>query len=125
MQEESSGKKSPTLCQFTPCRSSAAVRDGIESLQGLSDAEQEIHIEDAHWQYRTAYERFEMHGCPCDRDEALQHLHRMNAAILARSPAVQAQRHAELEQRITDGCDFFQSPYALALGQPVGRTALA
>ena len=84
----------------------------------LSHAELESHIEDAHWQYRTAYERFQLHGNPCDRDEALQHLHRMNTAILARSAAVQAARHAEFEDRISQGVDFFQSKYALALGRP-------
>jgi hypothetical protein len=71
------------------------------------DEELEIHIEDCHWQYRTAYERFQMHGNPNDRDEALLHLHRMNAAILARSPAAQAARWAEIQQSIDDGVGYF------------------
>lgn len=54
----------------------------------LSELEHEIHIEDCHHQYRIAYERHELHGNPHDRDEALLHLHRMNQAILARSPVL-------------------------------------
>jgi hypothetical protein len=71
------------------------------------DEELEIHIEDCHWQYRTAYERFQMHGNPNDRDEALLHLHRMNAAILARSPAAQAARWAEIDRSIDERFDYF------------------
>lgn len=91
---------------------------------GLTDIEREIHIEDCAHLWRTNYERFQLYGCPNDRDAALLHLHAMNEAILGRSPAVQAQRHAEFEQRITDGVDFFRSPYAMAMGQTVpGRVA--
>jgi hypothetical protein len=79
-----------------------------EAGSALADDELEIHIEDAHWQYRTAYERFQLHGCPCDRDEALLHLHRMNTAILARSAAIQAARHAAFERRLDEGVDYFQ-----------------
>lgn len=71
------------------------------------DQEREIHIEDCAHQWRMAYERFQMHGNPHDRDEALQHLHRMNEAIRGRSAAVQAQRHQEFEQRLADGLDYF------------------
>lgn len=71
------------------------------------DQEREIHIEDCAHQWRMAYERFQMHGNPHDRDEALQHLNRMNEAILGRSAAVQAQRHQEFEQRLADGLDYF------------------
>ena len=60
-----------------------------------TDTEREIHIEDSAHQWRMAYERFQMYGLPADRDEALQHLRRMNEDILGRSAAVQAQRHAE------------------------------
>lgn len=81
------------------------------------DDELELHIEDAHYQYRTAYERFELHGCPHDRDEALLHLHRMNAALLARSPEALAARHAAFEQRISQGVDFFNSEYASQLAR--------
>jgi hypothetical protein len=85
------------------------------------EEELELHIEDAHYQYRIAYERFELHGNPNDRDEALLHLHRMNAALMARSPAVQAARHAEFEQRISEGVDYFQSAHAHELA--MGRSA--
>jgi hypothetical protein len=95
------------------------ARQGKSTQQFSLDHELELHIEDAHHQYRIAYERFELHGCPHDRDEALLHLHRMNEAIVARSPAVLAARHAEFEQRISEGVDYFQSAHAheLAMGR--------
>lgn len=102
-----------------PCRGEAASAVGEPLRRADLDDELEQHIDDSHWLYRTAYERFQLYGNPHDRDEALLHLHRMNKAILARSEAVQAQRHAAFEQRITEGVDFFQSSYALALGQQV------
>lgn len=73
----------------------------------LSDDEREIHIEDSQHLYLVAYERFQMYGLPTDRDEALQHLHRMNEAIRGRSAAVLAQRHAAFEQRLAEGIDYF------------------
>jgi hypothetical protein len=42
---------------------------------------------------------------------------RMYAAIASRTPEHQARLTAEVEQRITDGLDYFQSPAALALGR--------
>lgn len=89
-------------------------------MPGLIDDELEIHIEDCHWQYRTAYERFQMHGSPHDRDEALLHLHRMNTAILARSPAARAAIRAEYERSLDDSVGFFGSPASVAMGQ-LGR----
>jgi DNA-binding GntR family transcriptional regulator len=89
----------------------------------LSDAELEQHIDDSHWLYRTAYERFLTNNNPHDRDEALAHLRRMNQALLARSAAVQAARHAAFEQRITEGVDYFQSRHAIELGQQFRRAA--
>ena len=72
-----------------------------------TDTERELHIEDSAHQWRMAYERFQMYGLPADRDEALQHLHRMNEAILGRSAAVQAQRHQAFELRLAEGIDYF------------------
>ena len=85
------------------------------------DVELEIHIEDTQQQYLWAYERFQEHGNPHDRDEALLHLHRMNQAILARSPAVQAARHAQFEREMLERDAYFLSEHAQALGQ--GRAA--
>lgn len=62
------------------------------------DDELEIHIYDCERLYRMAYERFQLHGLPHDREEAVQHLHNMNQAILARPPAVQVLRHAAFER---------------------------
>ncbi len=106
----------PNTPFFAPTQRQAVT--GVDPLEHSSlDAELEIHIEDAHWQYRTAYERWEMHRLPHDRDEAVLHLHRLNTALLARSAAVQAQRHAEFEQRITEQVAFFNSGAALAMAQ--------
>ncbi len=79
------------------------------ALRVLSDDELEQHIDDCHWLYRTAYERFELWGLPSDRDDALLHLHAMNTAILARSPQAQAERHAAFERRLDEGVDYFQA----------------
>lgn len=66
----------------------------------LPDQELEIHIEDCAHLWRMAYERFLLYGNPHDRDEALLHLHRMNEALMSRSPAVQAARHAAFERQV-------------------------
>lgn len=42
---------------------------------------------------------------------------RMTAAIHSRSPEHQARLAAEVEERITNGLDFFQSPAAVAMGK--------
>lgn len=89
-----------------------------ERFEGI-DEELELHIEDCQWQYLTAYERFQMHGNPHDRDEALLHLHRMNEAILARSPAVKAARHAQFEQDLQEQVAYFASEAAARLGRAV------
>lgn len=81
----------------------AAIRPHPPEPRGFGpfpDCELEAHIRDCEWQWQRAYDRFQAHGCPHDRDEALLHLHRMNRAILARSPAVQAERHAAFERAI-------------------------
>lgn len=74
----------------------------------LTDVEHAAHILDCERLWRAAYAEFEAHGNPSDRDEALLHLHRMNEAILGRSAAMQAQRHAEFERMLDEGCDYFQ-----------------
>jgi hypothetical protein len=99
------------------CAAQHGVGDVLQALGELSDEELECHIEDCQHLWMTAYERFQLYGDPNDRDEALLHLHRMNEAILARSPAVQAARHAAFEQRLDDGIDYFQSTHALELGR--------
>lgn len=78
----------PRQCAATPFRGE------------LSELELEIHIEDCAYLWRMAYERFLQFGSPHDRDEALLHLHRMNEAILARSPEVQEARHAAFERQL-------------------------
>lgn len=91
--------------------------DAMARERSVPDDELEIHIEDCEHLYLMAYERFRQYGCPHDRDDALLHLHRMNVAILCRSPAAQAARHAAFEQRLADGIDFFQSRMALDMGR--------
>lgn len=83
----------------------------------LTDAEREAHIEGLDLRWQAAYARHQAYELPADRDEALMWLHMRDKAILERSKAVRAARHAEFEQRITEGVDFFQSAYAQALGK--------
>lgn len=92
-------------------------------MRGLSDTEHELHIFDCERLWRASYQRFQDFGSPHDRDEALLHLHRMNEAILGRSQSIQDRRHAQFEQHITDGVDFFQSPYAMELSRQARRAA--
>lgn len=75
----------------------------------MSDLELEVHIYDCERLWRATYQSFQEFGNPHDRDEALLHLHRMNEAILGRSQAIQAQRHAEFERALDDGVDYFQT----------------
>ncbi len=98
----------------------AAIRPYPPEPRGFGpfpDCELEAHIADCEWQWQRAYARFQAHGFPHDRDEALLHLHRMNQAILARSPAVQAERHAAFERTVTEQCAYFISDAAASLGQ--------
>lgn len=90
----------------------------------LTDDELELHIAHCGQLFQHAYERFQAYGDPAERDAALLWLHHQNEAMLARSPAVQAARHAEFERRLVDeGLDYFQSDAALALGLGRGRPA--
>lgn len=104
-------------CGFREYEALQRVGAALHAARELSDDELEFHIEDCQHLYLMAYERFLAYGCPHDRDEALLHLHRMNTAILSRSPAAQAARHAAFEQRLSDGVDFFQSRMALDMGR--------
>lgn len=100
-----SKKISPLLIESLSAASMSDVSDSAISEPALSDLEHEIHIEDCHHQYRVAYERFELHGSPHDRDEALLHLHRMNQALVNRPG--QYERHAAFERRLDEGVDYF------------------
>lgn len=77
----------------------------LDAGRQLSGAELERHIADCETLWKRAYARFRAHHIPADRDEALLWLHRQNEAILMRSPGVQAQRHADFEQRLAAGVD--------------------
>jgi hypothetical protein len=73
----------------------------------MNDDELEQHIDDLAWSWRTAYARFEAHGLPADRDEALMLLHLHNEAVMSRSPAAQAARWAEINRSIDEGVGYF------------------
>lgn len=123
---------------MTSC-AKAAIRPSMDSARGFGplgssqadscvgesrlDHELEVHIEDCQQQYLWAYERFQAHGNPHDRDEALLHLHRMNQAILARPDAIQAARHAAFEREIDDGVGYFSSEHAQQLGRQARAAA--
>ena len=77
----------------------------LDASRQLSGAELEQHIADCSALWQRAYGRFQAHGSPTDRDEAVLWLHRMNEAILMRPAGVQAQRHAAFERRLAAGID--------------------
>lgn len=85
----------------------------------ISLAELDQHIADCGWHLECSYARFQAHGAPHDRDAALQWLHLQNEALAARNRLTGAKRHAEFEDRISAGLDYFQSEHALALGRQV------
>jgi hypothetical protein len=106
---------------FTACDVGQDATAPSERLDGfarerrdLSDDELEQHIDDLAWSWRTAYARFQEHGLAADRDEALMLLHLHNRAVLARSPAAQAARWAEIERAIDDGVGYFDACGAAA-----------
>lgn len=89
----------------------------VEAELGLAELEQ--HLNDCERLWWTAYERFQQHHNPHDRDEALLWLHEQNKAILERSRRLGAARHAAFERRYSERNDYFQSEHALALGRQV------
>lgn len=101
------------------------MRQALRRIQParMQASELETHIADCERLWRAAYQRFQDHGNPHDRDEALLHLHRQNEAILARSPAVQAARHAAFERTVDEGVGYFTSEHARQLGMQYRRTA--
>lgn len=75
----------------------------------ISDAEHEAHIQGLDQRWQAAYSRHQAHGMPADREDALMWLHMRDKAILARSKAVKAARHAEFERRLDEGVCYFSS----------------
>ena len=82
----------------------------------IEASELEAHISDSERLMLAAYARFQASGNPADRTEAMEHLQRMSAAILSRSPADQAARHAAFEREIDEGVGYFSSAHARQLG---------
>lgn len=71
----------------------------LDAGRQLSGAELERHIADCCVLWQRAYARFQQHGIPADREEALLWLHEQNRSILARAAAVQEQLHASYWRR--------------------------
>lgn len=66
----------------------------------VTDEELEQHAADCTRLMEEAYQRFEQHGNPADREEALLWMTRRDAARKALSPAWKAAREAEIQRRI-------------------------
>lgn len=60
--------------------------------------EHNLHIADLERAYMAAYARFQAHGCPTDRDEALALLAAFNEALRTRPG--QVERHAAFERLV-------------------------
>lgn len=76
----------------------------------MTDHENELHILACGAHMEAAYRRFQDHGNPQDRDEAVLWQDLQRQAIEARSPA----QRARMEKAIDDGLDFFQTQGQLA-----------
>ena len=75
--------------------------------KALSEAELEAHITDLTSLMELAYMFFWETGDRSYRAEAVRLLANRDAAILARSEAMQYARHAAFERRLDDGIGFF------------------
>jgi hypothetical protein len=98
-----------------PCSRALTQRVGERlGRADLADAELDQHIADLTVLWMEAYKRFQAHGNPVDREDALLWLHTRDRAHLERS------RGATEAQRLDEGVDFFQSRHALAMGRAGG-----
>jgi hypothetical protein len=88
------------------------VGDRLQRLAAreLSDSELEQHIKDCGHLLEQAME----HGNVQEAEGWQQAMYR---AIAARSPARKAQMEAEIERRISEGLDYFNSEHASALAR--------
>jgi hypothetical protein len=94
--------------------------------EALKNAELEQHIRSCELRWRAAYHRFQQTGLDADRQEAVLWLHQQNQAILSRSEAEQARRHAEFERHLDERFAFFNSDAAADIARlPIGRESVA
>lgn len=66
-----------------------AILQRLDAGRALSARELEQHIADCTLLMERAYQRFEQHQNPADRDEAVLWMHRRDAAVLLRPGVAQ------------------------------------
>lgn len=100
-------------CRFQPV--GADLRSSF--FEPLTVVELEQHVKDSGAHIEAAYARFQTSRDPADRAEAVRWMQLQNDAIRARNERIGGVRHAEFEQRLDDGVDFFNSRHALAMAR--------
>lgn len=83
------------------------VLQDLAASRALSDAEIRQHAQDCTQLMEAAYQRFEQHHNPADRDEACLWMHRRDEANRSLSPAWKAAREAQIQRDIAQGQDYF------------------
>lgn len=73
----------------------------------VSDAELHQHATDCTHLMEVAYARFQAYGDPADREQACLWMHGRDEALRALSPQWKAQREAQIQQSIAEGCGYF------------------
>jgi hypothetical protein len=76
------------------------VLQDLANARIVTDAEIRQHAADCTSLMEQAYSRFQEHGNPADRDEAVLWMHRANEAIRCLSPAWKAAREAQIQQLV-------------------------
>jgi hypothetical protein len=94
----------------------------VAAARSLTDQEVRQHAADCSRLMEAAYARFEAHGDPADREEAVLWMSRRDEAMRSLSPAFKAAREAEIQRAIArgTGCYFLDSADA-ARGAIGGR----
>lgn len=83
------------------------VLQDMAAARPVSDQDLRQHAADCSALMEQAYARFEEHGIPADREEAVLWMHHRDHALRSFSPQWVAQRQAEIQQAIAQGVGFF------------------
>lgn len=99
-------------CAGEPTPDVGAILRRMDVCRTLDEAELRQHVHDCALLLQRAYARFEAHGNPADRDEALQWWHEERDAV----HQLHLLERAAAERGLDDGGDYFRSEHAMKLG---------
>lgn len=114
--EPATGTSFPTSIENPPTDGSgrclliarvSRVLQDMAAARPVSDQDLRQHAADCSALMEQAYARFEEHGIPADREEAVLWMFRRDEAHRSLSPAWRAAREAQIQQAIAQGVGFF------------------